>query len=223
MRLVLASASPARRTTLERAGVEPHVVVSSVDEEAVLADAHARYGALAPHDQALLLARAKCEDVAADLESAADLDPALMLADELDVVVVGCDSLFEVDGVAYGKPSSAAEARSRWSVLSGGTGVLHTGHWIVDLRAAGTGATLGAVASTTVHFATLSTNEIEAYVDSGEPLNVAGAFTVDSLGGPFVTSVEGDYHNVVGLSLPLLRELLGEIDISWPTLWRRQS
>ena len=120
---------------------------------------------------------------------------------------------------AYGKPSSAAEATERWRGMRGRTGVLHTGHQVILGRAWATVRRRAAVASTTVHFADLSDAEIEAYVGTGEPLQVAGAFTVDGLGGPFVTRIEGDYHNVVGLSLPLLRTMLIELGIDWPTLW----
>lgn len=198
--LVLASASPARLTTLRAAGIEPTVVVSTVDEDLAVAEATERYGPLEPADIALLLARAKAEDVASGLEAGA--------------VVIGCDSVLELDGEVHGKPADAAEAISRWHRMRGRSGVLHTGHWLVDDRGPG-GATLGATASTTVHFATLSDAEIDAYVATGEPLTVAGAFTIDGLGGAFVTAVEGDHHNVVGLSLPLLRDLLGDAGIGW--------
>jgi septum formation protein len=204
--IVLASASPARKRLLHAAGIEASIVVSSVDEAAVTAAAHETYGELAPEDVALLLARAKAEDVATQIDHA---------------VVVGCDSVLELDGEVHGKPSSAAEAIGRWRRMSGSTGVLHTGHWVVDTRdpdAGGTGATLGATASTTVHFARLSDAEIEAYVATGEPLRVAGAFTLDGLGGPYVAGIEGDPSNVVGLSLPLLRELLAELDLAWHEL-----
>lgn len=198
--LVLGSASPARLTTLRSAGVEPTVIVSEVDEDLVVAEALDRYGPLEPADVALLLARAKAEDVTSRNES-----PALVL---------GCDSVLELDGEVHGKPTDAAEAVARWRRMRGRSGVLHTGHWLVDDRDSG-GATLGATASTTVHFAKLTDAEIEAYVATGEPLQVAGAFTVDGLGGAFVTAIEGDHHNVVGLSLPLLRELLADIGVGW--------
>jgi septum formation protein len=205
--LVLASASPARLSTLRAAGVDPLVVVSSVDEDAVVA----RYGVTDPQDVALVLARAKAEDVA----GAGDLPDAAL--------VLGCDSVLELDGEVHGKPADPAEAVARWQRMRGRSGVLHTGHWVVDTRDeedGGTGATLGAVASTTVHFADVSDEEIAAYVATGEPLRVAGAFTVDGLGGAFVRAVEGDHHTVVGLSLPLLRELVGELDLVWSSLWR---
>ena len=203
---VLASASPARLATLRAAGLDPAVQVSSVDEDAVVA----RYGVTDAEDVALVLARAKAEDVAA--------------ARDDDALVLGCDSVLELDGQAYGKPGTAEEATRRWRAMRGRSGVLHTGHWLVDTRdgdAGGTGATLGAVASTTVHFADLADDEIDAYVATGEPLAVAGAFTVDGLGGAYVTRIEGDHHAVVGVSLPLLRELLGEVAVPWHTLWNR--
>lgn len=199
--LVLASASPARLATLRAAGIEPVVVVSNVDEDAVVAEAADRYGTLAPEDIALLLARAKCEAVAQ--------------ANDLAGVVLGCDSVLELDGEVHGKPADAAEAVARWRRMRGRTGVLHTGHWLIDDRDDGEGATIGATASTAVHFASLTDEEIEDYVATGEPLQVAGAFTVDGLGGAFVTRIEGDHHNVVGLSLPLLRDLLGDAGIGW--------
>ncbi|WP_230209072.1 nucleoside triphosphate pyrophosphatase [Nostocoides sp. HKS02] len=204
--LVLASASPARKKLLHAAGIDPSVVVSGVDEAAVLDAARTTYGELAAEDIALLLARAKAEDVAAQIDHA---------------VIVGCDSVLELDGEVHGKPASAAEAVARWQRMRGTAGVLHTGHWVVDTRDSdlgGTGATLGATASTTVHFARLTDAEIEAYVASGEPLRVAGAFTLDGLGGPYVSAIEGDPSNVVGLSLPLLRELLGELGLLWHQL-----
>jgi septum formation protein len=200
VQLVLASASPARRSTLRAAGIEPVVVVSEVDEDLTVAEATDRYGPLEPADIALLLARAKAEDVAA--------------RGDAGVVVLGCDSVLELDGEVHGKPGDAAEAVARWRRMRGRSGVLHTGHWLIDERGSG-GPTLGATASTTVHFAKLSDEEIEAYVATGEPLTVAGAFTIDGIGGAFVTSVEGDHHNVVGLSLPLLRDLLADAGIEW--------
>ncbi len=212
--LLLASASPARRSTLRSAGIDPHVLVSGVDEDTVLEAATARFGTLAPVDAVLVLAQAKAQAVA-DLLSGDDAPSDV----PEEVVVLGCDSLLELDGLAFGKPRDAAEATARWRTMRGRSGVLHTGHWLVDSRADGTG-TLGATASTTVHFADLSDAEIDAYVATGEPLVVAGAFTVDGLGGGFVTSIDGDYHNVVGVSLPLLRELLVELDVAWTDLWR---
>jgi septum formation protein len=209
VRLILASASPARRKTLAAAGIEPTVHVSDVDEPALIASC----GLTAAADVALMLARAKAQDVAAQLGYLPH-----------DAVVVGCDSVLELDGETHGKPDDASQARARWRRMRGRSGTLHTGHWLVDLRDSGSGNTtaregLGAVASTVVHFADLTDAEIDAYVATGEPLRVAGAFTTDGLGGAYVRGIEGDHHNVVGISLPLLRELLAERGIAWHSLW----
>jgi septum formation protein len=194
--LVLASASPARLATLRSAGVEPLVVVSGVDEEQVTD--------LPPAELALQLAELKCAAVAAR----DDLPPAAL--------VLGCDSVLELDGAALGKPDDAADAVRRWESMRGRSGVLHSGHCLCDTA---TGHVAAATASTTVHFADLTDDEIAAYVATGEPLHVAGAFTVDGLGGAFVTGLEGDHHNVVGVSLPLLRDLVTELGHLWTDLW----
>jgi septum formation protein len=205
MRLVLASASPARLATLRQAGVEPQVVVADVDEPAVVEEYAARAGAaLSAEEVALVLARTKAEVVAGQ---------------GLEALVLGCDSVLELDGEVHGKPAGPEEAEARWRRMRGREGVLHTGHWLVDARADGSGATIGAVASTLVRFADISDAEITAYVATGEPLRVAGAFTLDGLGGAFVEGVDGDPHTVVGLSLPLLRRLLGDVGVAWPSLW----
>ena len=228
-RLLLASASPARRATLRAAGIEPLVATSSVDEDAALAAARERFagpqGVLDPADAVLVLAQAKAHDVAAHLPDE--------LAEADDLVVLGCDSMLELDGEILGKPRDEADATDRWRAMRGRAGTLHTGHWLVDLRqpderapaprpgmlGAGRGAVLGDTSSTVVHFADLSDDEIAAYVATREPLAVAGAFTIDGLGGPFVERIEGDHHGVVGLSLPLLRTLLAQIDLPLHTLW----
>ena len=210
-RLLLASASPARRATLRAAGIDPLVAVSQLDETAALAAAEARFGTLEPADAVLLLAQAKVEDVSRNLPEE--------LEDADDLLLLGCDSMLELDGEIHGKPADAAEATRRWRAMRGNTGVLHTGHWLMDERT--TPTMLGATSSTVVTFADLSDEEIDAYVATGEPLSVAGAFTVDGLGGPFVEKIDGDHHGVVGLSLPLLRELLREVGVSIPELWRR--
>lgn len=198
--LVLASASPARLATLRSAGVEPVVVVSGVDES--------QLDGLPPAELALQLAELKAAAVSArdDLPDAA--------------LVLGCDSVLELDGRALGKPDDAADAVRRWEAMRGRTGVLHTGHCLTDVTS---GRVAAATASTTVHFAEVTDAEIAAYVATGEPLVVAGAFTVDGLGGAFVTGLEGDYHNVVGVSLPLVRDLLGELGHAWIDLWSRPS
>ena len=196
MPLVLASASPARRTTLQAAGLDPLVIVSGVDESSV--------DGLPPAELALQLAELKCAAVAGR-----DEVPAGSL-------VLGCDSVLELDGEALGKPADAAEARRRWQAMRGRSGVLHSGH---SLRDVASGRVAAATGSTTVHFADVDDAEIDAYVATGEPLHVAGAFTVDGLGGAFVTGIEGDHHNVIGVSLPLLRELVHELGHAWPDLW----
>ena len=194
--LVLASASPARLATLRSAGLDPVVIVSGVDES--------RVTDLPPAELALQLAELKCAAVAA--------------RDDLPdgCLVLGCDSVLELDGAALGKPLDPDEATRRWQSRRGRTGVLQRGH---SLRDTAPGQVAAATASTTVHFADVSDEEIAAYVATGEPLHVAGAFTVDGLGGAFVTGIEGDFHNVVGVSLPLLRVLLAELGHSWTDLW----
>lgn len=198
--VVLASASPARRRLLESAGIHPTVIVSDVDEEALLA----RQPDRPPSESALVLARAKCEAVA-------DRHAATMPA---GTVFIGCDSIFEIDGIGYGKPASAQQARERWQTMMGASGTLHTGHWVIR-RGLGCGST----ASTTVRMGRLSPREMDAYLATGEPLAVAGGFTLDGLGGAFVDGVDGDPSNVIGLSLPTFRRLLAEIGVTWTDLW----
>ncbi|CAN5300075.1 Maf family protein [soil metagenome] len=207
MRLYLASTSPARLATLRAVGVEPVLLASGVDEEAAVAAA----GAQPTDEMVLMLARLKAEAV---------------LSPEIDGFVLGGDSAFELDGVSYGKPHSPEIARQRWVTQRGRTGVLHSGHWLIDHRGGVLGAALGGatggVSSARVQFASdISDSEIDAYIATGEPLEVAGAFTIDSLGAPFITRVEGDPHAVVGLSVALLRRLLLDFGVEWPTLWNR--
>lgn len=191
MRFVLASQSPARLATLQRAGIEPEVIVSGVDEDAI--------SATSPAELSTELARLKCQAVAAD-------NP--------DALVLGCDSVLEFDGAILGKPHDPEVARRRWYAMRGNVGVLHTGHCL----------RLGAEeivrhAATRVHFAYVSDEEVDAYVASGEPLHVAGAFTIDGLGAAFVTRIEGDHHNVVGVSVPVVREMAADLGIRWTDLW----
>jgi len=194
--LVLASASPARLTTLRNAGLDPTVIVSGVDES--------QADGLPPFEMALQLAELKCAAVA-------DRDGVPEAA-----LVLGCDSVLELDGVALGKPDDAADAVLRWRAMRGRSGVLYTGHCLRDTAS---GRVAAATAATTVYFADLTDDEIDAYVATGEPLQVAGAFTVDGLGGAFVTGVDGDHHNVVGVSLPLVRDLVLELGHTWTELW----
>jgi septum formation protein len=220
--LVLASQSPARLATLRAAGVIPTVVVSNVDEDQVLADARERYGHLAPEDAVLLLAHAKAQDVSRLIESE-ETAAAQLGAQRAHALVIGCDSMWELDGDILGKPRNAADAIDRWKAMRGRAGVLYTGHWVIDIRdpdirdpqKGGTGATIGATSSTVCHIANIDDEEIASYVATGEPLRVAGALTIDGLGGPYVERIEGDHHGVVGLSLPLLRELLAQMGIAW--------
>lgn len=195
---VLASASPARLTTLRNAGLDPLVVVSGVDESQVVG--------VPPAELALQLAELKCAAVAGRPEVPAG------------ALVLGCDSVLELDGQALGKPADAEEAVERWRSMRGRSGVLRTGH---SLRDTASDRVVAATASTTVHFADVGDDEVAAYVATGEPLHVAGAFTVDGLGGAFVTGIEGDHHNVVGVSLPLLRTLVSDLGHSWTDLWTR--
>jgi septum formation protein len=133
-----------------------------------------------------------------------------------DALVIGCDSVLEFEGVVHGKPGTAELALQRWRAMRGASGVLHTGHCVIDTRH---GRLVARSAKTVVHFAELTDEEIDAYVATGEPLNVAGAFTIDGLGGAFVTGIEGDPHTVVGIGLPLLREMFAELGVAWHTLW----
>lgn len=196
-RLILASASPARRALLTAAGIDAEVMVSGVDESVVEADD--------AYTLCLALARMKARTIAAQLNA----DPG--------VVVLGCDSVLEFEGEIFGKPANAEEAAKRWSRMRGHSGVLHTGHHLTSLVS---GRQAEDVGMTVVHFADISDEELAAYVASGEPLNVAGSFTLDGRGGAFVERIEGDPGNVIGLSMPMLRNLLAEMDIPIIALWR---
>ncbi|HOC13369.1 MAG TPA: Maf family protein [Propionicimonas sp.] len=196
--MVLASASPARLETLTRAGLRPQVIVSAVDEDA--------FTATKVTELVAVLAQAKAEAVAA------------VLPEDGDVLVVACDSLLDLDGRPLGKPATPEEAIQRWQEMRGRTGHLHTGHHVIG-RLDGQTRSVAAVATTEVRFADVTDAEIGAYVATGEPQQVAGAFTIDGLGGAFVTGITGDHHNVVGISLPLLRRLFAELGVGWHTLW----
>jgi septum formation protein len=197
-RLVLASASPARLGLLRQAGLNPEVVVSDVDESTVSAP---RVGELVA-----LLAAAKAGAVAKR---------------EADALVIGADSLLEFRGQAMGKPADAVEARDRWRRMGGRSGVLHTGQALLEVREGAVVARDVAVTSTTVYFETPTPTELEAYIATGEPLAVAGAFTLDGLGAPFVRRVEGDPASVIGLSLTTLRAQLARRGLAVTDLWQR--
>jgi septum formation protein len=205
-RLVLASASPGRRKVLRQAGLEPVVVVSGVDEDPIAAG----LGSDASPDEVVsVLAAAKAEDVAGKLDGAI----------ATDCVVLGCDSMLCIDGRLCGKPGSADAALSQWRLMGGRSGRLHTGHCLLRLRAGAVTHREVQSACTTVHFAEPADEDLEAYVANGEPLHVAGGFTLDGLGGWFVDGIEGDPSNVIGVSLPLLRSLLGRAGLSVAALW----
>lgn len=200
MRLFLASTSPARLATLRAAGVEPVAYPPGVDEDAAVAAA----GPLSPPDMVMLLARLKAEAVAT-------------AHPQLDGLILGGDSAFELDGVVYGKPHLPEVARERWHAQRGRAGLLHSGHWLIDGR---TGEAVGAPAAARVEFAADTTDaEIDAYIATGEPLEVAGAFTIDARGAAFIERIEGDPHAVVGLSIPLLRTLVRSLGVEWTDLW----
>ncbi|MCC2033383.1 Maf family protein [Microbacterium allomyrinae] len=212
MRVCLASTSPARLMLLQQFGIRPLTLAPDVDEDAVVAAVEAAEGRrLAPDEHVLLLARRKAADVAARL---ADDIPGF------DGIVIGGDSMFELDGEVLGKPRTAQNATERWRAMRGRTGVLHSGHAVVRLEPGTTPREVHAVAEASVSFVDDVTDaEIEAYVASGEPLQVAGAFTVDSLGGAFISRVDGDPSTVVGMSVSTLRTLVRELGVDWPTLW----
>ena len=207
-KLVLASTSPARLRLLRDAGINPFVIAPNVDEERVAEMAMAGGFISNTADLVLLLAKAKAEAVVTN-----------PLAQ--DTLIIGCDSALDLDGEALGKPHLAEVAIERWKNMRGRSGRLYTGHWLIDNRNGGVMPPAnGKATNTVVHFANLSDEEIVAYVGTGEPLKVAGAFTIDGLGGAFIKAIEGDAHTVVGLSLPTLRELCIGLGVDYPSLWR---
>lgn len=202
MRLYLASTSPARLTMLRASGIEPVVLPSNVDEDAAVAAA----GPLTTTEMVQLLARLKASAV---------------VGPDVDGFIVGCDSAFELDGVTYGKPHDPAVARERWQLQRGREGELHSGHWLIDHRGGVAAGAVGAVSSTHVRFANITDTEIDAYIATGEPLEVAGAFTIDSLGGAFIDEIRGDAHSVVGISVSTVRAMLLGFGVEWHSLWNR--
>ena len=212
MRVCLASTSPARLMLLRQFGIRPLTLAPDVDEEAVIAAVESAEGrTLAPDEHVLLLARRKAADVAARLQ---DDIPGF------DGIVIGGDSMFELDGEILGKPYTPENATARWRAMRGRTGVLHPGHAVVRLSPGEPPREVHATAAASVSFAADVTDaEIEAYVASGEPLLVAGAFTVDSLGGAFIERIEGDPSTVVGMSVSTLCRLVRELDVEWTALW----
>ncbi len=206
-RVVLASASQGRLRVLRQAGIEPHVVVSDVDEDALIASLDPE---LPPEAVVAKLANAKALSVAAQL-------PDEVIA---DCLVIGCDSMLYVDGRLCGKPGSAEAARRQWESMAGATGHLLTGHALLRLAAGVITHTDSDTASTAVHFGEPSDAELTRYIDSGEPINVAGAFTLDGLGGWFIDRIEGDHSNVIGLSLPLMHRMVRRAGLSITELWQ---
>lgn len=225
-RLVLASKSSGRLKTLRNAGVWPAVIISDVDESAVLEGLPAGG---APADVVTALGVAKAGAVAGSIMTAPfdESSPLLTSEDGTDpsaLLVLGADSMLHLEGSLLGKPYTPNTARERIREMTGKDGTLWTGHGLLLLeREAGrwvqTGQASGATEST-VHFGTMTDDEIDAYVATGEPLHVAGSFTIDGLGGPFVEGVTGDPHAVVGVSLPLVRKLAGQLGVGWPGLWK---
>ncbi|MEV3901252.1 nucleoside triphosphate pyrophosphatase [Mycobacterium sp. NPDC050551] len=204
-RVVLGSASVGRLGVLRQAGLDPLVIVSGVDEDAVIAS----LGPAAPADVVCALADAKADDVVGRL-------PGDVAA---DCVVIGCDSMLALDGRLHGKPGTADAARRQWQTMAGRAGALHTGHAVLRVRDGETVQKAVESRDTTVHFATPSEADLDAYVGTGEPLGVAGAFTLDGYGGWFVDRIEGDPSNVIGLSLPLTRRLLDRVGVPVTALW----
>lgn len=206
-RLVLASSSPARLTLLRSAGIEPEVVLPDADEPALVAQAKLTEPDLSAESMVGMLAKAKAESV-------------LSREQTHGALVLGGDSALEFQGEILGKPHEPEVAIERWSKLSGNWGILHSGHYLVDNRNPANPVGALQVSSTKVFFAKVSEQEIRDYVGTGEPLKVAGAFTIDGLGGAFIERIEGDSHTVVGLSLKVLRELAAGFGVHYPSFWR---
>lgn len=212
--MCLASTSPARRMLLRQAGIEALIRAPRVDEEAEIERIERAEGrTLPPDEHVLVLARLKAADV---VTAVSRDDP------DFDGIVIGGDSMFELDGRILGKPYEPEIAAQRWRGMRGRTGILHSGHSVYRVRPGAEAIEAHAVARAAVTFADdVSDDEIAAYVATGEPLLVAGAFTVDSLGGPFITRVEGDPSTVVGMSLSTVRQLTTRLGVVWPSLWNR--
>ena len=206
-RLVLASSSPARLALLRSAGIEPEIVLPETDEPALAAQAKLENPNLSAQELVGLLAKAKAESVLHDLATQGAL-------------ILGGDSALEFEGEVLGKPHEPEVALQRWAKLSGNVGVLHSGHYLIDNRDPANPVGAQMVSSTKVFFSKLSNQEIADYVATGEPLKVAGAFTIDGLGGAFIDRIEGDSHTVVGLSLKVLRELAAGFGVHYPSFWR---
>jgi len=208
-RLVLASTSPARLLLLRAGGIEPITISPGVDEDAVAARAQDMGLIKSSQDLVLLLAKAKAEAVVSH-------------PDAQNAIIIGCDSALEFQGQTLGKPHEPEVAIARWQALRGNSGTLHSGHWLIDNRTAvAMPPATGKTSSAGVFFANLSDREIEAYVATEEPLKVAGAFTVDGLGGAFITKIEGDTHTVIGLSLTTLRDLSQVLGVEYTSYWNR--
>jgi septum formation protein len=192
-KIVLASQSTSRRRLLEGAGIEPTVIVSHVDEETDF------FNAMTPADMVIALAVTKAHTVREQVDFPA--------------IIIGCDSTFDVDGISFGKPGTVAIAKERALAISGRSGLLHTGHCIIDTVQ---GREIADRVTTKVTFSQMSESEIDDYIASGEPLHVAGGFTLDGFGSPFIPVIEGDYTNVVGISMPFLRSAMAQLGYSWP-------
>lgn len=219
MKLLLASASPARKQTLISAGITPLVKVSHVPEDQLLTDLRAAEANPSPAKQVQLLATAKANDVATQILQATNASkstPSTSTENLIPRVVVGCDSMFAFSGTVVGKPHTPEISRKRLHEMSGNYGELYTGHCVIDMQ---TGAQATGVSCARVYISQMTEAEIEAYISTGEPLGVAGSFTIDGFGGPFVERIEGDHHGVVGISLPLLRNLLAELQLSIVDFW----